>query len=146
MGLPVGEVQTAYITLYRGDTTLRGLLTGAVSPSWNVFDADGVPIAQPFPYVVVQMITASLGTVFAMGTDATDVWVQVSVFTQTGPGGFTQARGIAKRVDLLTQMVSVTLANGFTNVGTLREMYQEIPERDGITQHIAQRYKAWVSG
>jgi hypothetical protein len=146
MGLPVGEMQTAIIALYRGDTTLRGLLTGSSAPSWNIFDADGVPINQPFPYIVVQMITAGLGTVFAMGTDATDVWVQASVFTQTGPGGFTQARVIASRVDLLTQMVSVTLANGYTNVGTLRENYLEIPERDGITQHIAQRYKAWVSG
>ena len=144
MGLPVGELQSATIMLYRGDTTLQGLLTGAVSPTWNIFDADGVPTNQPFPYVVVQMITARLGTAFAMDYDAADVYIQASVFTQAG--GFLTARGIAKQVDHLTQKAQLTLTGGFTNFGTLRDMYQEIPEKDGITQHVAMRYKAWCTG
>ena len=144
MGLPVGEVQTSIVALYRGDTTLQGLLTGSVSPTWNVFDADGVPTNQPFPYIVVQQILGKLGTVFAMGTDAFDDYILVSVFTQAG--GFSSARAIAKQADHLTQKTSLTLTGGFTNVGTLRENYVEVAEKDGITQHIAMRYKAWISG
>lgn len=144
MGLPVGELQTAYIALYRGDTTLQGLLTGATSPTWNIFDADGVPINTAFPYVTVQQILGKLGTVFAMGTDATDILTLVNVFTQAG--GFLKARAIAKQIDALTQKTSLTLTGGFTNIGTLREMYVEVPAKDGLTQQISQRFKAWIQG
>ena len=144
MGLPVGEMQSAYISLYRGDTTLQALLTGSSSPTWNVFDADGVPTNQPFPYVVVQQILGKLGTLFVFGNDAADISTLVSVFTQAG--GFATARGIAKRIDTLTHMTSLTLAGGFLDIGILRENYVEVPEKDGITQHIAQRFKAFVQG
>ncbi len=144
MGLPVGELQTAIIALYRGDTTLQGLLTGSVTPTWNIYDADGVPINTAFPYVVVQEVMGKLGTVFAMQSDASDVITLVSVFTQSG--GFLQARAIAKQIDALTQKTSLTLTGGFTNIGTLRDNYAEIPAQDGITQQVSMRFRAWVSG
>lgn len=144
MGLPVGELQVAYISLYRGDTTLQGLLTGATSPTWNIFDADGVPINQAFPYVVVQQITAGPGTLFAMQSDAADINTLVNIFTQAN--GFLTARAIAKQIDALTQKHSFTLTGGFNNPGTLRNMYQEIPAKDGLTEQIAMRYKAWTQG
>jgi|SRR5579862_685075 len=143
MGLPTGEMQVAVISTLRGDTSLQTLL-GATGSPWGIFDADGVPTNQPFPYVVISMIMARLGTAFAMDYDATDVWIQASVFTQAG--GFKIARGIAKQIDRDVQQSSLALANGFTNFGTLRELYQEITEADGLTQHIAIRYRAWIIG
>ena len=144
MGLPVGEVQTSVVTLLRADTTLQGLLVGAISPRWSIFDSTGVPTLQPFPYIVLNIVTGSIGTLLVMGTDAVDVRVQVATFDQNI--GFERSRGIAKRVHTLIEWQTITLTGGFTAVYNAIEMYQEVPQKDGLTTQIVQRYKFMISG
>jgi hypothetical protein len=144
MGLPVGEVQSAAISLLRADTTLRGLLIGSVTPTWSVYDADGVPTLKAFPYVVLNIVTGKLGTLLVFGTDAVDVYLQVSTFDQNF--GYKRSRGIAKQVHADLEWLPLTLAGGFTNVYLAVDNYNEIMEKDGLTSHIAQRFKLMVSG
>lgn len=144
MGLPTGEIQTALIARYRGDTTLQGLLTGAVSPTWNIFDQGGVPTNQPFPYIVVFPIISQVGTALAFGSDSVDTFIQISIFTQAG--GFSMARGIAKQVYKLTNQKELTLANGFNNFFVLFDNETETPQADGITQQIVHKYMLKTQG
>lgn len=145
MGLPVGEIQTAFITRYRGDATLQGLLVGSVAPTWNISDADAVPTNQAFPYVVVQPITAKSGTALAMGMDATDVYMQVSAFTMSR--GFAQARAIMKQIYALTNEYSFPLTGGFSNFFTLFDNYQEL-DSGGVDsiQQITARFRLMTQG
>ena len=144
MALPTGELQTAFIARYRGDSTLQGLLTGATSPLWNIFDAGGVPTNQAFPYLVIFPITGRTGTALSMGGDAVDVYMQVQCFSQAA--GFKVARAIMKQVYSLTQEYSFSLTGGFTNFFTLFDNEQELPEPDGLTQMIAHRYRCMMVG
>jgi hypothetical protein len=148
MSLPTAEIQSGFMTRYRADATLQGLLVGSVAPTWNIFDADGVPTAQPFPYVVVQPITSNLGTAFTMGMDGVDTYVQVSVLTQTGAtGGFGQARAIAKQIYKLTHPHPLDLsASGFSQFLLLFDDEQELPQGDGLSQMITHRYKLMTQG
>jgi hypothetical protein len=144
MGLPTAEAEAAFITRYMGDSTLQGLLGNPANPPGAIYDAMSVPTGAPFPYVVVQPITSQLGTAFAFGTDATDLFMQVSVYTQSG--GFAQARAIAKQVYSLTHRYQFSLSGGFTNILTLFENEQEVPQPDGLTQAIIHRYKLDTQG
>jgi hypothetical protein len=148
MSLPTAEIQAGFMTRYRADTALQGLLVGSVAPTWNIFDAEGVPVGQPFPYVVVQPITSNLGTAFVMGTDGVDTYMQVSVVTQTGvTGGFGQARAIAKQVYKLTHPHPLDLsADGFSQFLLLFDDEQELGQGDGMTQMIVHRYKSMTQG
>lgn len=143
MGLPTGEIQTAVIAKLRGDATLQGLLTGAVTPYWSIFDEGGVPTNQAFPYVATFPIMTQSGTALTMATDATDVFLQISVYTQAG--GFKSARAIAKQVYTLINRQSLTLAGGFTNFFTLFENEQELA-MEGVTQGVVHRYKLMTQG
>jgi hypothetical protein len=72
--------QIAVVNRYRGDATLQALMVGASAPEWNIFEQGGSnPLAPVFPRVMVEPITTQLGTLFAMGTDAMDVYMLVSV-------------------------------------------------------------------
>lgn len=145
MGLPTAAIQTGLITRYRADVPLQGLLVGATAPTWSVFDQGGVPTNQPFPYVVLFPITSQSGEDLSFGTDAVDSFVQVSTFTQAG--GIAKARAIAKRIYDITQERALDLsASGFSQYFILFDNEQEIPESDGITQHIAHRYKLMTQG
>lgn len=139
MGYPVAAIQTAIIARLRGDTTLRGLLVGGSAPEWNVFDADGVPVNQPCPYIVTFPITNQSGEDLAFGTDAVDTYQQVSIFTQSR--GYAQARAIAARVYALLHEQALDLsASGFNQYLLIFDSDQELSE-DGINQHIPQRYE-----
>lgn len=144
MGLPTGEIQTALLTRYRADATLQGLLTGAVSPRWNIFDAGGVPVNQAFPYIVVFPVTSQRGTALAFGSDSVDTTIQISIFTKAS--GFSVARLIAKQVYSLTNQKKLALANGFNNFFVLFDNELEQPENDGLTQHIAHKYMLKTQG
>ena len=146
MTLPTGAIESALITRYRADAVLQGLLTGAASPTWNIFDANAVPINQPFPYVAVNVITEQLGTAFTAGRDSVDSFVQVSVFTQSGAsGGFATARAIAIEIYAITHRQALDLsASNLSNFFLLFQDKQEIA--DGITQHIPIRFKLMTQG
>ena len=145
MSLPTGAIQTGFITRYRADTPLQGLLTGATAPEWSIYDQNGVPTNRAFPYVVLFPITSQSGTVLSFGTDAVDTFVQISVFTQAG--GFAQARAIMKRIYDITHEKALDLsASSFNQFFLLFDNEQESPESDGITQQIAHRYQLMTQG
>lgn len=144
MALPTAEIQTGLISRYTADSTLTAMLASTSA----VYDAGGVPINQPFPYIVLYPITSQVGTAITMEMDAVDPWIQVSIFTQTGAtGGFSLARRIAKRIYVLTNRQALDLsADSFSNFFVMFENEQELPQQDGITQLIAQRYKLMTQG
>lgn len=145
MGLPTAAIEAGFITRYRADTTLQGLLVGSTSPTWNIFDAGGVLTNQAFPYVVVYPITSQSGTALAFGTDAVDSFVQVSIFTQAG--GLSKARAIAKQIYALTHQKALDLsASGFNQFYVMFDNEQEMEESDGITQQIVLRFHLMTQG
>lgn len=148
MGLPTAAIQTALIARYRGDVTLQNLLGNPTNPPGAIFDAEGVPTSQVFPYVVVYPISSQQGTAIAMGLDSVDTYVQVSTLTQTGAsGGFGQARGIAAQIYELTQTKPLNLtASGFQQFFLMFDNEQELPGQDGITQQIVHRYHLKTQG
>lgn len=148
MALPTTAIQTALLLRYRNDTTLQGLLTGATSPLWSIFDEGGVPTNRAFPYITVYPITEQSGTGLVMGLDGVDSFVQISTFTQTGAsGGFAQARGIAAQAYKLLQTKPLDLsASGFSQFFLLFENKQELMGQDGITQQIVQRFHLMSQG
>lgn len=143
MAYPVASIQVAIIARLRGDTTLRGLLTGSVSPDWSIYDADGIPDNHPFPNIITFPITNQSGEDLAFGTDAVDTFQQVSIFTQSG--GFAQGRAIAGRVYALLHEQALDLsADGFNQYLLLFDQDQELP--DGTNQHIPMRFKLQTQG
>lgn len=148
MADPSAALQTALISRYRADTPLQGLLVGATSPTWNIFDQGGSgAIVSAFPGIFIHPITSQLGSAFAFGTDSMDVFVQISVFTQML--GFSQARAIAARIYALTHgpIASPLTIAGFTNVSMLFDNRQELEETTDVQiQHIADRYKIITQG
>jgi hypothetical protein len=103
-----------------------------------------VPTNQAFPYVVVSTIAGRLGTLLTFGKDATDIFLQTSIFDQNT--GFSRARGIAKQIHADMEVTPLTLAGGFLNISLFLENYQELMESDGLTSLIAQRWKLMVQG
>lgn len=148
MADPVSVVQAALIARYRGDATLQGLMSPATTPEWNIFDQGGSGgTSESFPYVYVHPITSQLGSTFAFGSDAMDVFVQVSVYTSQQ--GFEQARSIIARIYALTHgpLAGELTLSGFTNVLALFDNRQELERTtDMLVQHIADRYKLMVQG
>lgn len=152
MTLPTPVIITAAITRYRNDATLQGLLGSPTHASKSVFDEDGAPVNYPFPYIVCSIPTEQTGTALVMGMDGVDSYLQVGVFTQTGAsGGFAQARGIATQVYNLMfsggRPVPFDLsASGLNQFFCLFQDQRPVPQPDGITQMIAQRYKLMTQG
>lgn len=144
MAMPNGEIMAALITRLRADTTLVGLLGNPANPPGAIFDGGGgVPTNTPFPYIAVYIPTSQGGTTLAMGQDAVDSFVQISVFTQPGAGGgMKQARDIIKQAYKLTQAEPLDLsASGFAQFFLLFQNAQEQePTQDGLTPMIAHRY------
>lgn len=143
MALPQSEMITALVTAYRADTALQGLITGASSPSWNIYDA--VPTNQAFPYVVLNDITSTVGAALTMPYGkANDLLVQIDVFSRYP--GFQEAQKIASRIDDLTNEQSFPLSGGFVNYMTLINNTMQMVEPDGLTRRIMLRYKFYTVG
>ena len=141
MALPQSELITAMITTYRADAWLQELLIGATAPTWNIFDS--VPINQAFPYVVLNTITANLGTAMTFEYNAHDLLIQIDVFSQYA--GFKEAQGIASRIDTLTNRQSFVTAD-FNNFFTLFNTSRQMVEQDGLTRRIMIEYKCLTQG
>lgn len=144
MAIPTGAIMGALIARLRGDATLAGLLGNPVNPPGAIFDGGGgVPTNTRMPYIAVYVPTSQSGTTLAMGQDAVDSFVQVSVFTQPGAGGgLEQARTIIKQVYELMHPKPLDLsASGFAQFFLLFQNEQEQPpNQDGLTPMIAHRY------
>lgn len=141
MALPQTELITAMITAYRADTTLQGLIVGSTLPTWNILDA--VLTNQAFPYVVLNNITANLGTGLTFEHNAHDMLIQIDVFSQYQ--GFNEARAIASRIDTLTNRQSFAMTD-FTNFFTLFNNSLQMVEPDGLTRRVMLEYKCMTQG
>jgi hypothetical protein len=150
MADPESVVQAATIARYRGDSTLQALMVGGSTPKWNIFDQGGRGEDDPviFPCIFLHPITGQPGRALAFGTDAMDLYVQVSIFTQSK--GFQQARAIAKQVYTLThgRVASDFTLTGFSSLATLfdNRQEQEKTESGVLTQQIVDRYKWIIQG
>lgn len=143
MALPQWELVKAAMAVYRADTTLQGLITGAQSPTWNIFDS--VPINQAFPYVVINDISSVSGIGLTMPYGkAKDVLMQIDIFSQYA--GFKEAQTIASRLDDLTDEVSLALGDGFTNYMTMFTNSMQKVESDGITRRVMLEYRFYTQG
>lgn len=142
MALPHQELLTALFTTLRGDTTLRGLLTGSSAPAWGIFDA--VPTNEPFPYVVIHEVTSVTGIALTMPFGkANDFMIPFDVFSQYA--GFQEAQKIASRIDTLVNEVSQSMAD-FNNYMTIINDTKQMVEPDGITRRLMARYKFYTQG
>lgn len=144
-----GATQAAFIARCRGDATLQALLSPATAPEWNVFDQGGSGgITPSFPYVYIHPILSQKGTAWVMGTDASDVFMLVNVYTKNQ--GFDFARQIATRLYQLFDGPSGAaplVITGFATVSATYANGQELEEtQDGLIQHIADRYKIMTQG
>lgn len=148
MALPTLAIETAALARMRGDSTLQSLMTSGSTPLYSIYGFDGVPTNQAFPYIAAGVPTTQAGSAETMSTPGKDVRLQISVLTQTGPdGGFAQAWGIANRIDDLFNRKALDLsASGFSNVFILFESAPELPQPDGITQHIPITFKLMTQG
>jgi len=148
MAIPVLAIETAAFARMRGDTTLQGLMTSGSAPNWSIYGFEGVPINQAFPYIAAGVPMTQAGSAETMGTPGKDVRLQISVMTQTGPdGGFAQAWAIANRIDDLFNRKALDLsASGFSNFFIMFESAPELPQSDGITQHIPITFKLMTQG
>ena len=150
MSIPTGAIEAATISRLRADSSLQGLLVGSTSPTWNIFDANGVPTNQVPPYVVVFPITSQLGEDYSFGTDARDTFLQISAFTQPGAGGgMKQARDIMARIDALFfsggKGIPLDLSGqGFNQYLILPD--NEIERPDEIMPSVDQRWKLLTQG
>jgi len=144
-----GATQAAFIARLRGDATLQGLMTSGSSPEWSIYDQGGGGIITPvFPYVYVHPIASQKGAAWVMGTDASDVFMLVNVYTRYE--GFAQARAIAARCYQLLDGPSGAaplVITGFATVSVTHANRQELEEtQDSLVQHIADRYTIMTQG
>lgn len=141
MALPQTEMVTAMIAKYRADTILQGLITGATTPDWKIFDS--VPTNEPFPYVVLNDISTVIGTALTFDYNAHDMLIQIDILSQYS--GFNEARAIASRIDTLTNRQSFTMSD-FNNFFTLFNNSFQRVEPDGLTRRVMLEYKAMSQG
>lgn len=141
MSLPTSAIQTAVISLLKGDSTLTTDLGGA-----SVYDMGGLPTNTPFPYIACYPITSQFGTAATMDLDGVDTWVQVSTYTQSGGGGFALARTISERVYALLNRQALTLSGSASNFFCLFENATELQEPDGLTQQVSLRFHLMTQG
>lgn len=145
MGYPTGEVQTAAMAVLRGDITLQGLLGNPANPPGGIYDAGGVPMDTPFPYITVEPITTQEGTLLVMGTDAKDVYLQTSAFTKYL--GFSQARALTKQIcSLFDPQRLLTLTGGFNNAFLAFDNAQELEDGDVGVRYVVARFKLYIQG
>ena len=144
MGYPTGEIEAAAIARLRGDSTLAGLLGTPTNPPGAIYDAGAVPTNAAFPYVVAQPILTQEGMLLSFGLDAKDVFVQITAFTKYP--GFSQARGLTKRICALFDNQPLTLSGGFTNV--LLQFEDAHEQEDGETgiRWIPVKFRCWTQG
>lgn len=148
MALPTLAIETAALLRMRGDTTLQGLMTSGSAPLYSIYGFDGVPPLTAFPYIACGVPTTQNGSAETMDLQAADVFLQISVLTQTGlDGGFAIAWGIANRVHTLFDRQALTLVGGSaSNFFCAFEQAPEQPQQDGLTQHIPMRFRLLTQG
>jgi hypothetical protein len=132
VGTALSQVQGAIATKLKGDSTLMGLVTG-------VFDMAALPENQAFPYVTLADTTEVQDDTLDFrtydGTYLLHIWTQAR--------GFKQAQTILARVNILLHRQVLSLSSQ-SHIGTWFLNAQQIEDEDGITQHVAPRYRIVV--
>lgn len=148
MGIPASAIEIAALARLRGDTTLQGLMTSATASPWSIFPFGSVPINQAFPYIACGVPVNQVGTADVMALAGVDSELQISVLTQTGAtGGFHTAWQIANRVNALFDRQALDIsASGFSNFFLKFQSAPEMPQDDGLTQHIPMRFRLMTQG
>lgn len=129
-GTALKALQQAVRNKLTGDATLMAMITG-------VFDA--VPKNQDLPYITVGDATEIPFNVFAKdGKEATITLHIWSLYK-----GFKEALDIRNRIDQLLDGQTLTIT-GFVNVLCQFENSETLRDPDGVTRHIATRYRVVV--
>ena len=132
VGTSVSQVQAALYTKLTGDVTFMGLVTG-------VFDMAALPENQTFPYVTLADVTEvqddTLDYRTYDGSYLLHIWTQAR--------GFKQAQTILARMNILLHRQVLSLFSQ-SHIGTWYLNAQQIEDEDGITQHVAPRYRILV--
>ena len=143
MAQPLFQIQTAIVTLFRGDATMQAAMTGAIAPTYNILD--NVPVNTVFPYLYVADMVGRTGSALALNKQkATDVMLTLHIFSQYS--GFKEIDTIIDAIDNLINEKPLTLSGGFTNFFLLFDNYIPIVEKDGLTRHGALRYRMMNQG
>lgn len=136
-GSPMAAIQAAVYTVLNGDTGTGGLRNSTSPMVAGVFDE--VPEGQAFPYVV---IGEQNETPFCtMAKDGSANVLMVNVWSQAR--GFKEAQAALNRINHLLAGTALTIA-GYQHVGTVYEGADSLRDPDGITRHIAARYRVYV--
>jgi hypothetical protein len=140
---PFSQIQTAVVTLFRGNAAMQAAMTGATAPTYNILD--NVPVNTAFPYMYVADMLGSIGSATALNRQkATDVMLTLHIFSQYS--GWKEVDTIIDAADNLLNENSLTLSGGFVNFFTQFDYYIPIVEKDGLTRHGYLRYRLMLQG
>lgn len=123
-------LQVAVYGELSGDAPLAAMVTG-------IFDA--VPDQQPYPYSVIGDATAVPFRTF--GRDGAEVTITVHTWSQFA--GFSEAQAIDGRIQEVLDDAELEV-EGFGVVMFNYEETTTIRDPDGITRHLASRYRVIV--
>jgi hypothetical protein len=145
MAQPLSEIQTAVVTAFRANAGVQAAMTGAVAPTWSIFD--NVPVNQVFPYLYVGDMQGRIGTALSLGGSigkASDVLLTLHIFSQYL--GWGEVEKIVSAIDNVLNEKNLSLANNFTWFFCLFDNYIPLVEKDGLTRHGALRYRIMTTG
>jgi len=126
------ELQEAIVTKLKADATLAGV-NGLVT---GIFDEGAVPENQAFPYVAIgdgiELPENTFGRRGYIPTMMLHIWSQYV--------GFKECYTILAQLNELLDQKPLTLATQ-THIYTMYDQSQAMNDPDGITRHLAVRYK-----
>jgi hypothetical protein len=129
VGTATGQIQEAIYQKLTNDATFMGLVQG-------VFDMANVPENQAFPYVTLADTTETQSD--TLDTRTYDDTFLLHIWTMTR--GFAQAQSILARMNVLLHRQPLSLFSQ-AHIGTWYLNAQQTEEPDGLTQHVAPRYR-----
>lgn len=118
-----------------GDATLTALLA---SP--GIFDSGGVPVNQPFDYVVIGPLDSDAEQLRTMARNGEVVEVEIHIWTRRG--GMKPGNTILDRIATLLD-INLTVA-GYALGRALMRSYSQLPDPQEGLQHIVAIFGVWL--
>jgi len=135
-GSAMAAVQAAVYSKLTADVGAGGLLNVTSPMITGVFDE--VPDGQSFPYIVIgDQNEASFST---MAKDGGVLLITLHIWSQAK--GFREAELVLGRANYLLD--GALVITGYAHVGTVYEGADTLRDPDGITRHIAARYRVYA--